>query len=311
MGIPAEDAKTGAMTETMTPVPAGCVVVGVDGSPGAEAALDWAIEHARLTRRTLALVHGWDTVPSVWLDQVGADAVTLQAEIRAAAAEVVAAAASRVAERAPDLEVLPVVRHEDARALLAGLSAHAEVTVVGSRGRGPISSLLLGSVSSAVADHAMGPVVVVRPGGPAPGEGRGVLVAVDGDEGCRPPLEAAYDAASVRGLSLTVLHCTFDARIAAGGPVTAELRAAAEEEARLVVATAISGLQEKYPDVQVHVRAVFGHLEDELMRAAHDADLVVVGNHRRNPLVAALLGSVSRTFLERADGAVMVVPEGD
>ena len=138
-----------------------------------------------------------------------------------------------------------------------------------------------------------------------------ILVAVDGDEGCRPPLEAAYDAASVRGLSLTVLHCTFDARIAAGGPVTAELRAAAEEEARLVVATAISGLQEKYPDVQVHVRAVFGHLEDELMRAAHDADLVVVGNHRRNPVLAALLGSVSRTFLERADGAVMVVPEGD
>ena len=123
MGIPAEQAKTGAMTETMTPVPAGCVVVGVDGSPGAEVALDWAVEHARLTRRTLALVHGWDTVPSVWLDQVGADAVTLQAEIRAAAAEVVAAAASRVAERAPDLEVLPVVRHEDARALLAGLSA--------------------------------------------------------------------------------------------------------------------------------------------------------------------------------------------
>ena len=144
MGIPAEQAKTGAMTETMTPVPAGCVVVGVDGSPGAEVALDWAVEHARLTRRTLALVHGWDTVPSVWLDQVGADAVTLQAEIRAAAAEVVAAAASRVAERAPDLEVLPVVRHEDARALLAGLSAHAEVTVVGSRGRGPAPRHLRG-----------------------------------------------------------------------------------------------------------------------------------------------------------------------
>ena len=98
MGIPAEEVETGAMTETMTPVPAGCVVVGVDGSPGAEAALDWAIEHARLTRRTLALVHGWDTVPSVWLDQVGADAVTLQAEIRAAAAEVVAAAEAACAE---------------------------------------------------------------------------------------------------------------------------------------------------------------------------------------------------------------------
>jgi nucleotide-binding universal stress UspA family protein len=311
VGFCGQEVKTGAMTETMTPVPAGCVVVGVDGSEGADAALDWATDHARLTHRTLALVHGWDSVPSVWLDQVGADPVTLQAEIRAAGAEVVATAAQRVSERAPEVEVLPVVRHADARALLAGLAAHAEVTVVGSRGRGPISSLLLGSVSSAVAGHATGPVVVVRPGGPAPGEGRGVLVAVDGEEGCRPPLEAAYDAAAVRGLPLTVLHCTFDARIAAGGAVTADLRQQAEEEARLVVAEAVSGLAEKYPDVDVHVRTIFGHVESELLRVAHDADLVVVGNHRRNPLAAALLGSVSRTFLEHAHGAVMVVPEGD
>ena len=115
----------------------------------------------------------------------------------------------------------------------------------------------------------------------------------------------------MRGLPLTVLHCTFDARIAAGGPVTAELREQAEEEARLVVAEASSGLAEKFPDVDVRVKTVFGHLEAELVRAAHDADLVIVGNHRRHPVVAALLGSVSRTFLEHAKGAVMVVPEGD
>lgn len=297
--------------ETTAPVPAGCVVVGVDGSDQAADALDWAIEQARLTHRPLALVHGWDTVPSVWLDQVGVDHVQLQAEMRAAAAEVVSAAAARVDEVAPEVDVVPVVRHEDARALLTGLSADADVTVLGSRGRGPIGALVLGSVSSAVALHGHGPVVVVRPGGPAAGEGTGVLVATDGLAGCTSAVEAAFEAAALRRLPLTVLHCTFDARVAAGGPVTESARHQALQEARLVIAESTAGLCEKYPDVDVTALPAFGHVEHELLRAAHAADLVVVGHHRRNPLVAALLGSVSRSFVEHARGAVMVVPESD
>lgn len=299
----------GAMSETHTPVPAGSIVVGVDGSEGAAAALEWAVDHARLTNRPLVLVHGWDSIPSVWLDQAGVDHAALQAEIRAAAAEVVATAAARVAEIDPEVEVVQVVRHEDARGLLGSLSADAELTVLGSRGRGPISALMLGSVSSAVARHGRGPVVVVRPGGPARGEGTGVLVAVDGHDGTAPVVAAAYEFASLRSLPLTVLHCTFDARVAVGGQVTAELRAQAEEEAELVIAEATSGLSEKYPDVQVTPRAVFGHVEQELVEAADGADLVVVGHRDRHPIASALLGSISRSFLEQARGAVMVVPE--
>lgn len=297
------------MSETLTPVPDGSIVVGVDGSEGAGLALEWAVAHAGLTNRPVALVHGWDSIPSVWLDQAGVDHAALQAEIKAAAAEVVAAAAARAAELDPEVEVLQVVRHEDARALLAGFSADAAVTVLGSRGRGPISALMLGSVSSAVARHGRGPVVVVRPGGPEPGEGTGVLVAIDGHDGTAPVVAAAFENASLRGLPLTVLHCTFDARVAVGGQVTAELRDQAEEEAELVIAEATSGLSERYPDVQVTPRAVFGHVEEELLEAADGADLVVVGHRQRNPIVSALLGSISRSFLEQARGAVMVVPE--
>lgn len=311
MGGPPGMGHDGAMSETLTPVPAGSIVVGVDGSEGAAEALEWAVQHARLTRRPLALMHGWDTIPSVWLDQVGVDHAALQAEIRAAAEAVVAEAASRVSETAPEVEVVQVVRHEDARALLAGLSADAEVTVLGSRGRGPISALVLGSVSSAVARNGHGPVVVVRPGGPRPGEGTGVLLAVDGHEGTGPVIEAAFEQASLRSLPLTVLHCTFDARVAVGGPATSELRAEAEEEARLVISESTSGQSERFPDVQVTPRAVFGHVEEELLEAADGADLVVVGHRERHPIASALLGSISRSFLEQSRGAVMVVPEED
>lgn len=299
------------MSEHETPVPSGSIVVGVDGSEGAAAALGWAIDHARLVHRPLVLVHGWQDVASVWLDQAGVDALTLRDEISAAGERVVADAAARAAEAAPDLEVVQVVRSQDARALLADLSEEAAVTVVGSRGRGPISALFLGSVSSAVARHGRGPVVVVRPGGPTPGEGRGVLAAIDGESGSDPVVEQAFAYAAARSLPLTVLHCTFDARMAVGGEATAEARAEAEEEARSVIAQATSGLAERFPDVAVTPMAVFGHVEQELVDAAHDADLVVVGHRDRNPLVSALLGSVSRTFLEQAHGAVMVVPERD
>lgn len=294
-----------------TTVPAGAIVVGVDGSEGADTALAWAAEHARLLHRPLVLVHGWHDVSPMWVEQSTLDVRALSQEVQRAAEGVVAEAAARAAELAPDVEVVQVVRQEDARALLAELSADAEVTVVGSRGRGPISALVLGSVSSAVARHGRGPVVVVRPGGPAPGEGRGVLAAVDGQPGSDPVVEAAFEHAAQRSLGLTVLHCTFDARIAAGGAATSELRDEAEEEARAVIAQATAGLRERFPEVTVTPLAVFGHVEQELLEAAHGADLVVIGHRDRNPLVSALLGSVSRSFLEQAHGAVMVVPERD
>lgn len=294
---------------TQSTVPAGAVVVGVDGSEGAAAALEWAVGHARLVHRPLVLAHGWEGLPLLVRGQTGMDPREVEAEVERAAEAVVAEAVRRVAGLAPEVEVVDVVVHEDPRSLLAGLAGTAALTVVGSRGRGTISTLLLGSVSSAVSRHGRGPVVVVRPGGPAPGEGRGVLAAVDGEPGSDPVVEAAFEQAALRSLGLTVLHCTYDARIVGGA--TPEALAQAEQEARAVIGQVTAGLQERFPEVAVTPLPVFGHVEDELLEAAHGADLVVIGHRDRHPLVSALLGSVSRSFLEQAHGAVMVVPERD
>lgn len=297
------------MTQTSPHVPAGTVVVGVDGSQGAAAALDWAVEQARLERRPLTLVHGWPHTPDVWLAQAGVDPTVWERELQAEAGRVVAEAGSRVAALSPGTVVHRLVAPEDPRALLLGLSREAAVTVVGSRGRGRVESLLLGSTSASLARHARGPVVVVRPGGPAPGEGRGVLVAVDGYDTSSAALEAAYAMASVRGLPLTVLHCTWDARALTDALPDPAAPVDVLEEGRLLVAEAVAGLGEKYPDVDVATTVVHGRVPGQVTAAAEGMDLTVVGHHRRSRLGAWLLGSVAVDVLERARGAVVVVPD--
>ena len=81
--------------------------------------------------------------------------------------------------------------------------------VLGSRGRGQLRSLLLGSVGVALVRHARCPVVVHRPG--HAGTVRdGIVVGADATEESLPVLEFAYREASLRKLPLTVLYSYWD-----------------------------------------------------------------------------------------------------
>lgn len=131
-------------------VPAGTIVIGVDGSAPSRHALAWAIQQAQAEGRALTLALAFGDGP--WPE----------ADARQAMQE----AAAEVARRAPELDVLVELREGDARSMLLELSEDAALVVVGSRGRGPVRSLLLGSVGVAVTRHAACPVVVVRPGNP-------------------------------------------------------------------------------------------------------------------------------------------------
>ena len=85
---------------------------------------------------------------------------------------------AEVARIAPDVEVDQVLRIADPRAVLLELSHDAAMVVLGSRGRGQLRSLLLGSVGTALVRHAHCPVVVHRPGNPGLVR-NGILVGVD------------------------------------------------------------------------------------------------------------------------------------
>ena len=148
------------------PTALGTIVVGVDGSPSARRALAWAADQAACERRPITLVHAVGPQGGVWMDQAGFDTRVGLEHMQTASQRLLADARADVARRAPELEVHEILRVADPRDVLLDLSREAAMVVVGSRGRGPMRTLLLGSVGVAVTRHAECPVVVLRPGNP-------------------------------------------------------------------------------------------------------------------------------------------------
>jgi nucleotide-binding universal stress UspA family protein len=142
----------------------GLIVVGVDHSAGAEAALRFALEEARLRRATLRVVHAWQfgyigaTGLEGALPAVGGEVDDVR---RAAGAELEAIVAEAAAG-ADGVEIEKRIDQGTPAAVLIDESRHADLLVVGSRGHGGFASLLLGSVSQQCAQHAACPVVIVR-----------------------------------------------------------------------------------------------------------------------------------------------------
>ncbi|MDN4161635.1 universal stress protein [Nocardioides abyssi] len=300
------------MDKTTTQIPAGSVVVGVDGSTHAAEAVTWAADQAAAEGRRLVLLHAADplsTQNSMWLTSMAVDPTAVRHDIETTGRDLLGRTAAAVRSTHPAVEVVELLRLVDPREALLEASAHAALVVVGSHGRGPVGSLVLGSVGVALSRQAHGPVVVVRPARSG-AERHGVLVGVDGTERSLPALEAAYRHASVRGLSLTVVHCFWDVVAATAGPHVVSLTADGLDDVRRLVAESIAGLSEKFPDVDATVELARGLAEEVLGRESAARDLVVVGHRQRPGAVTSLLrGSVSTAVVEHADCPVLVVPD--
>lgn len=136
------------------------IVVGVDGSPDAARALDWAIDEATRRDLPLLLVHGVE-VGAAAASPYGTGMVLEQLE--EAGRIVLDAAVAHAAERGIRADARMEIGSA-AHALIEA-SRGAELMVVGNRGHGGFVGMLLGSVSNAVTHHAHCPVVVLRPDG--------------------------------------------------------------------------------------------------------------------------------------------------
>jgi nucleotide-binding universal stress UspA family protein len=138
---------------TPTGPPPRRVVVGIDASDAARLALRVAAEEARLRGAALHAIH------AVHWDRLGVELVA------PAAAQLVAWGRQLVADELAHSGVAarPVVIHGHAADVLVRHSRHAELLVLGSRGRSPLAGTLLGSTSDHCAQHAMCPVIVVHP----------------------------------------------------------------------------------------------------------------------------------------------------
>jgi nucleotide-binding universal stress UspA family protein len=291
------------MTTTMKQ---GAVVVGVDGSESGDAALEWAVHHAVSRRRPLLIVTAaGDPIHS--LEIMGpAEAKPF---LERPALKVADRARAKVRELAPDLDVDVATPLKDPREALLDAAERASMLVVGTRGRGPVRALLLGSVSTAVASHASCPIAVVRPAGPGKTvlvePGQPVVVGTDGGPASVAALEFAFEMAATEGRALQVVHSwtIYENLIDPASRDQVE-RLSAEHER--VLAESLAGFREKYPDVALERRMPDRDPSDTLVAMSRNAAVVVLGSRGRTGLRAAV-SSVSRDVVERAHSTVVVV----
>lgn len=150
-----------AVVRGAVPGPTAPVVVGIDGSPSSDAAIAFAIDEAALRSAPLIAYHCWsDTAhePGVQSRPFVLD----WNSIRVAEQDVLADRLDGWQKRHPEVEIRQVVERDRPAHGLVRQSARAQLVVVGSRGRGGLTGMLLGSTSHALIHHASCPVVVAR-----------------------------------------------------------------------------------------------------------------------------------------------------
>ena len=133
------------------------IVVGVDGSLSSNAGLLWAAEEAESTGATLELLHSWE-----WLTGAGWAIIPSDFDPQHGASILLDEGARTARCGHPNLTISAVVVQGQAADRLVEASNGAELLVVGCRGHGGLSGLLLGSVSEYCATHAHCPVLVMR-----------------------------------------------------------------------------------------------------------------------------------------------------
>ncbi|MEV1248763.1 universal stress protein [Nonomuraea sp. NPDC050022] len=282
---------------------AGQIIVGVDGSASATAAVEWAAADASRRGRSLRLVH----VCEQWSPSLGEAQWPLSLDEAQAeyCAEALQAAANRARELAPGVEVTTDLREGNVIEQLIAESASADSVVLGSRGLGGFTGMVLGSVSTAVAGHAAGPVVIVR--GPVEALHGQIVVGYDGSKGAQAAMEYAIDQARARQARLQVVYA-WQAPLSApyARAYSSALDSAFEQQQR-AAREAVNPWREKYPDVELTDEQLCEHPVAALMNASASADLVVVGSRGMGGFASAVLGSVSRGVLHHVTCPVAVV----
>ncbi|MFJ9867553.1 universal stress protein [Streptomyces sp. NPDC101165] len=280
------------------------LVTGIDGSDASLLALDWAVDEAARHGVPLRLVYAsrWEryegAVPSTGLERPSEQVL---------AEHIVASGAERAGRRNPDVKVTTDVIPDDAAVALVRAGDGASALVTGSRGRGELRGLLLGSIGLAVAGRARCPVIVVRgdQAGIAGTHDR-ILLGLGGADTAADAVRFAFREAEVRGCVLDVVrawrspsHLSRHAGEVANSP---------EEEASALLDGLLAEAVAEHPQVRVHRTTLEGAAGHVLVNRSAAADLVVVGSRSRTGHVGLQLGSVSHALLHHAQCPVAVVP---
>jgi nucleotide-binding universal stress UspA family protein len=291
------------------------IVVGFDDSPASRQALEWALRTAQGRGADVLLVHAAKTFPPM-LAGHGTYVASPREIATEAGQATLQAGVLLAAKSAPEVTVTTMLVYDTPAAALLSALDHAEMVVVGSRGLGGFTELVIGSTSLKLATHAPCPVVVVRDEtsdvGAGPEAGR-VVVGVDGQEHVSSDaLAFAFEEASRRHAGLTVLHAwqeRFYDLPGKGGPIPLQIQLEEfEVDQRRWVKEHLTGWNEKYPDVEVKVEVLPQSPAAVLVAASSGAELLVLGSHGRGgPHSVMMLGSVTHAVLHHSHCPVAVV----
>jgi nucleotide-binding universal stress UspA family protein len=289
----------------MSPKP---IVAATDGSEESLRAVDWAAREAVLRGAPLRIVSAATLLPRMMEDHDAPDIATVTDALTHERDVALTAAAERATKISADL-LVDTDHLTGAPALaVAEAGSGALLLVVGSRGAGAFTALVLGSVSRYAATHAPCPVVVVRD--EITTSHRQVAVGVDHPESSAAALSFAFEAAALRQASVLAVHA-FDTPQTGLGQAFVGLATpgAPGIEARLTerLTALLDDWRAKYPGVPVSQDVLFGHPGRALAGLSARADLVVLGRHpRQHGLPGA--GAVTNAVLSHAHGPVVTVP---
>jgi nucleotide-binding universal stress UspA family protein len=294
------------------------IVVPLDGSPFAEQSLPLALGLARTGGATLHLVrvHGLYALQDPRYGWLPYDPV-LDKQCMEQELAYLDEVAQRVAQTCPLATTSTVMNGVVADGILTHAHATtADLIVMTTHGRGPVSRAFLGSVADELVRRVSTPVLVVRPqeihaGNLGVAEVRQVLIAVDQSPLSEQVLQPALTLGRATGATITLMHVLDASGHAVGGPPSALASALTHEEHHAEAAlTYLQGLAAKLAThgLEVRPRLVRGHhvataIIDE---SAKGYDLVALTTHGRSGVQRLLLGSVADKVVRGATIPVLV-----
>ena len=285
--------------------PHGPVVVGVDGSESGVDAVRWAAREAARRRVGLRLVSALVIPEPNHIGNPGLG-TSYKRTMTEAAETVLEEAVALAGATEPGLDLESDLRTGFPVPVLLDESTRAGLVVVGSRGLGGFTGLLVGSVAVALAARGTCPVVVVR-GTPEEDatDIRPIVVGVDGSPVSEEALACAFEEAALRGAPLLALHTWQDDVIDLSIAPVIEWNAVEAEE-HVLLAQRLAGWAEKYPDVEVRRQVERDLPAAGLVELSCTARLVVVGSRGRGGLRGLLLGSVGHALIHHAHCPVLI-----
>lgn len=276
------------------------VVVGVDGSAQSLAAVREATREASWRGLDLHIIHAF-IWPLMHVD-VGPSAEAPQGGLRHDAERVLAQAADMAAATDATVAVTADLVTGAASGVLLHAARKASLLVLGDRGLGGFSGLLLGSAAVHVTSHIETPVLVVRGEQSRAGP---VVLGVDGSPEAAGAVAAAFVEADQRRSELLAVRVWHEPQT--GIPPVPEPYDAELLEVHDLIDQACAGCRKWHPNVRVSHEILAGPVARTLVELSERAQLMVVGARGRGGFAGLLLGSVSQQLLHHSACPVLVV----